>query len=66
MQRVIYGQVPKIKSARVIRTDGLFIKKFDYEELVRGEEYLLKWIDNNMFNLIGIDGDNNFRTYWVN
>ena len=66
MQKVIYGQIPKIKSARVIRTDGLFIKKFDYEELVRGEEYLLKWIDNNMFNLIGIDGDNNFRTYWVN
>lgn len=66
MQQVIYGQVPKIKSARVIRTDGLFIKKFDYEELVRGEEYLLKWIDENMFNLIGIDGDNNFRTYWVN
>ena len=66
MQKVIYGQVPKIKYARVIRTDGLFIKKFEYEELVRGEEYLLKWIDNNMFNLIGIDGDNDFRTYWVN
>lgn len=66
MQKVIYGQVPKIKSARVIRTDGLFIKKFDYEELVKGEEYHRKWIDENMFNLIGIDGDNDFRTYWVN
>lgn len=66
MQRVIYGRVPKIKSARVIRTDGLFIKKFEYDELVRGEEYLLKWIDENMFNLVGIDGDCNFRTYWVN
>lgn len=66
MQRVIYGRVPKIKSARVIRTDGLFIKKFDYDELVKGEDYLVKWINDNMFNLIGIDGDNDFRTYWVN
>ena len=66
MQRVIYGRVPKIKSARVIRTDGLFIKKFDYDELVRGEDYLVKWINDNMFNLIGIDGDSYFRTYLVN
>ena len=59
------GRVPKLIAARVLRVDGLLIKKFDYTELVSGELYHRQWIDDNMFNLIRIEDDDDFRTYWV-
>ena len=52
--------------ARVIRTDGLFIKEFNYDERQKGTAFFEKWINSNMFNIEGVENDKNqFITYWV-
>lgn len=64
--RIFCGSTPSVIWARVIRTDGMFIKEFNYDERCKGTKYFEKWINDNMFNIEGIDdSDKNFVTYWV-
>jgi len=57
---------PRILSARVIRIDGLYIHDFTFDELCKGRKYFEKWINDNLFNLEGVDDrDKQSITYWV-
>ena len=63
---ILWAGSPKVDAARVIRTDGRFIKSFDYEERLKGTDFFEKWISDNMFNLEGVDdSDKKAITYWV-
>lgn len=57
--------IPSYREVRVIRTDGLFIKSFEYSELCHGKDYFSKWCDKNYFNIEGIEENHGTLTYWV-